>query len=253
MSTDFYDDDLARERERVFNIQLNGGGDSANARDGYIPSSREVPSRPISDLPLTNMARHKQEVDERMVDKAKELERLRSRQAELERERRTLEELRAQQERFETLRRDSKKTLSESLVRLDQERQQADRLIEQLEETRRLFQSRLEEVEGIDEQSWEDERLPDELNRAVVLLESIQDEYRKAIAKLAATRPETAPVPGGRSAPAYPAMRGTPALPPGTGLPSGLRGWLLAGAAFTAPLIAALAIFGLVYALFFAW
>ena len=128
MSTDFYDDDI-------------------------IPSSREIPSRPISDLPLTHMARHKQEVDERMVDKAKELERLRSRQAELERERRTLEELRAQQERFETLRRDSKKTLSESLVRLDQERQQADRLIEQLEETRRLFQSRLEEVDGIDEQS----------------------------------------------------------------------------------------------------
>jgi hypothetical protein len=250
MSTDFYDDDLARERERVFNIQLNGGGDSANARDGYIPSSREVPARPISDLPLTHMARHKQEVDERMVDKAKELERLRSRQAELERERRTLEELRAQQERFETLRRDSKKTLSESLVRLDQERQQADRLIEQLEETRRLFQSSLEEVEGIDEQSWEDERLPDELNRAVVLLESIQDEYRKAIAKLAAIRPDAggAPAPGGRPAPAYPAMR-----TPGAGLPGGWRGWLVAGAAFTAPLIAALVLFGIVYAIFFAW
>jgi hypothetical protein len=253
MSTDFYDDDLARERERAFNIQLNGG-DSANARDGYIPSSREVPTRPISDLPLTHMARHKQEVDERMVDKAKELERLRSRQAELERERRTLEELRAQQERFESLRRESKKTLSESLVRLDQERQQADRLIEQLEETRRLFQSRLEEVEGIDEQSWEDERLPDELNRAVVLLESIQDEYRKAIAKLAAIRPETAAAPGGNHPGAsYPAMRGAPASPGGVNLPSDLRGWLLAGAAFTAPLIVALAVFGLVYAFFLAW
>ena len=251
MSTDFYDDDLARERERVFNIQLNGGGDAA--RDGYIPSSREVPTRPISDLPLTNMARHKQEVDERMVDKAKELERLRSRQAELERERRTLEELRAKQEQFETLRRNSKKALSESLVRLDQERQQADRLVEQLEETRNLFKSRLEEVEGIDEQSWEDENLPDELNRAVVLLESIQDEYRKAIAKLAATRPEAAVAPGGRSAAAFPAMSGGPASASGAGLPADLRGWLLAGAAFTAPLIAALALFGLVYALFFAW
>lgn len=248
MSTDFYDDDLARERERVFNVRLDGGG-AGDARDGYIPSSREVPTRPISDLPLTNMARHKQEVDERMVDKAKELERLRSRQAELERERRTLEELRAQQERFESLRRDSKKTLSESLVRLDQERQQADRLIEQLEETRRLFQSRLEEVDGIDEQSWEDERLPDELNRAVVLLESIQDEYRKAVAKLAAIRPDagSASAPG-RSAPAYPAMRA-----PGGALPGGWRGWLVAGAAFTAPLIAALVLLGVVYALFFAW
>lgn len=248
MSTDFYDDDLARERERVFNIQLNGG--DASSRDGYIPSSREVPTRPISDLPLTNMARHKQEVDERMVDKAKELERLRSRQAELERERRTLEELRAKQEQFETLRRNSKKALSESLVRLDQERQQADRLVEQLEETRSLFKSRLEEVEGIDEQSWEDERLPDELNRAVVLLESIQDEYRKAIAKLAAIRPDAGgvPAPGGLPAPAYPAMR-----TPGAGLPGGWRGWLVAGAAFTAPLIAALVLFGIVYAIFFAW
>ena len=248
MSTDFYDDDLARERERVFNIQLNGG--DASARDGYIPASRDLPSRPIADLPLTHMARHKQEVDEQMVDKAKELERLRSRQAELERERRTLEELRAKQEQFETSRRDAKKTLSESLVRLDQERQQADRLIEQLEETRRLFRSRLDEVEAIDEQSWEDERLPEELNRAVVLLESIQDEYRKAIAKLAAIRPDTpAPSSSGRAAAAYPAMRAA-----GTaGLPADLKGWLLAGAAFTAPLIAALALFGLVYVLFFAW
>lgn len=251
MSTDFYDDDLARERERAFNIKLSGGDDTP--RDGYIPPSREMPARPISDLPLTNMARHKQEVDERMVDKAKELERLRSRQAELERERRTLEELRARQEQFETLRRDSKKTLSESLVRLEQERQQAERLAEQLEETRSLFRARLDEVEAIDDQSWEDERLPEELNRAVVLLESIQDEYRKAVAKLDAIRPGAAAAhaPGGKGAAApYPAMRAPGAA---GGLPADLRGWLMAGAAFTAPLIAALAIFGIVYALFFAW
>ena len=39
----------------------------------------------------------------------------------------------------------------------------------------------------------------------------------------------------------------------GAGLPGGWRGWLVAGAAFTAPLIAALVLLGVVYALFFAW
>ena len=92
MGTDFFDDDLVREREAALKIKLDGESGGAK-RDGHIPSSRDLPSRAVSDLTLTHLARHKQEVTEQMVDKAQELDRLRARQEELEKERRALEEM----------------------------------------------------------------------------------------------------------------------------------------------------------------
>lgn len=252
MSTEFYDDELAREREKALKIKFEGDRDHG-PRDGYIPSSRDVPGRPISDLTLTPLARQKQEVSEQMVDKAQELDRLRARQEELERERRTLEELRAKQERFDHERRETKKRLNESLVRLDKEQQQSERLIQLLDETRRLFRERLGEVEEIDEQSWEDARVPDELNKVLALLEDVGTEYHQALAKLDAVAPGRG---GDRAAAASTAGEegqgfwqktgGWPA-----GCPVGFSGWFRAGVAFTLPLIVALAVLVVIYGMFF--
>ena len=79
MGTDFFDDDLVRERENALKIKLDGESGGV-PRDGNIPSSRDLPNRPVSDLTLTHLARHKQEVADQMVDKAQELDRLRARQ-----------------------------------------------------------------------------------------------------------------------------------------------------------------------------
>jgi hypothetical protein len=70
MATDFFDDDLVREREAALKIKLDDEG-AAIPRDGHIPSSRDLPNRPVGDLTLTHLARHKQEVTEQMVDKAR--------------------------------------------------------------------------------------------------------------------------------------------------------------------------------------
>lgn len=247
MGTDFFDDDLVREREAALKIKLDaesGGG----PRDGHIPSSRDLPNRPISDLTLTHLARHKQEVTEQMVDKAQELDRLRARQEELERERRTLEEMRKKQEAFDTGRRELKGRLNESLVRMEKDQLQAERLVQMLDETRRMFKDRLDEVTALNEEGWTDENLLDELNKALALLENVRSDYNKAVAKIEAVHPQA-------PAAAAPVRPLTFDSAPGIEV-EGAQGfgyWLRSGLAFTLPLMVLLAILFLCGMIFYYW
>jgi hypothetical protein len=242
MGTDFFDDDLVRERESALKIKLDGESGGA-PRDGHIPSSRDLPNRPISDLTLTHLARHKQEVNEQMVDKAQELDRLRARQEELERERRLLEEMRQKQEAFDTGRRELKERLNESLVRMEKERLQADRFAQLLDETRRLFRERLDEVLALKEEDWDDANLLDELNRALVLLEDVRSVYNKAMAKIDAIQPQSVSGPARSERPLTFEEDGL--APAKTA--HGFGYWLRAGLAFTLPLMVLLAIMGLAW------
>jgi hypothetical protein len=242
MGTDFFDDDLVREREAALKIKLDGDG-GGGPRDGLIPSSRDFPTRPIADLPLTHLARHKQEVTEQMVGKAQELDRLRARQEELERERRMLEEMRQKQEAFDTGRRELKDRLNESLVRMEKERIQAERLAQLLDETRRVFRERLDEVVALKEDQWDDANLLDELNKALALLDNIRSDYNKAMAKVDAVQPQSA---GGTD----PAVRSPGLDGPDSAVaraPGGFGYWLRAGLAFTLPLMLLLAVLGLAW------
>lgn len=227
MGTDFVDDDLIRQRQAALKIKLDGEGSKA-PRDGHIPSSREFPTRPVSDISLTPLARHKQEVTEQMVDKVQELDRLRARQEELERERRMLEELRQKHEAFDTGRRELKDRLNESLMRMAKEQMEAERLAQLLDETRRLFRARLEEVEALNEESWPDEQHLDELNKALVLLENIRADYNKSLGRIEAIRPAV-----GSHEPVQTLMAGGP----GGTAAGGWRYWLRAGLAFSLPLM----------------
>ena len=222
MGTDFFDDDLVREREAALKIKLDG--ESGGKRDGHIPSSRDLPSRAVSDLTLTHLARHKQEVTEQMVDKAQELDRLRARQEELEKERRLLEDLRKKQEAFESGRRELKDRLGESLVRMEKDQLQAERLGQMLGETRRAFRARLEEVNAIDAESWTED-----------------------VAKLDAVRPA-----GAGSAVARPLSF---AEEPAAAAPAaqGFGYWLRSGLAFSLPLMVWLAVLLVAWMIFDSW
>jgi hypothetical protein len=241
MGTDFFDDDLVRQREAALKIKLDGEGGAP--RDGFIPSSRDLPNRPVSDLTLTHLARHKQEVTDQMVDKAQELDRLRARQEELERERSTLEEMRKKQEAFDAGRRELKDRLNASLVHMEKERQRTERLTQLLEENRRLFRERLVEVEALNEEAWSDETVLNELNQALILLDNVRADYTKGMAKLEAVHPAgpSAPVPASTLAFGEPAA-GKPAHPFGY--------WLRAGLAFTLPLMAVLVLLVLAWMAF---
>ncbi len=233
MGTDFFDDDLVREREAALKIKLDADRGGA-PRDGHIPSSRDLPNRPVGDLTLTHLARHKQEVTEQMVDKAQELDRLRARQEELEKERRLLEELRHKQEAFDAGRRELKGRLNESLLRMEKDRLQAERYAQLLGETRRLLQERLEEVQALNEEQWADDALLDELNKALALLENVRSDYNKALAKLEAIHPQEA------AGAASPALSFEPVRSAGLDPSRGFGYWLRAGLAFTLPLMVVL-------------
>lgn len=241
MATDFFDDDLVREREAALKIKLDDSG-SGIPRDGHIPSSRDLPNRPVGDLTLTHMTRHKQEVTEQMVGKAQELDRLRARQEELEHERNLLEEMRQKQEAFDSGRRELKDRLNESLVWMEKERLQADRLAHLLDETRRTFRERLDDVNGLKEEDWEDAHLLDELNKALVLLENVRTDYNQALGKIDAIRSQANQDPATMSRMVVDSDR--------TGVAAGAQGfgyWLRAGMAFTLPLMLLLALLGVVW------
>ncbi len=239
MGTDFFDDDLVREREAALKIKLDGDG-TASPRDGHIPSSRDLPNRPVGDLTLTHLARHKQEVTEQMVDKVQELDRLRARQDELERERRLLEEMRQKQEAFDTGRRELKSCLGESLVRMEKERLRAERLTQLLDETRRLFRERLDEVSALNEDSWDDENLLNELNQSLGLLENVRSDFNKAMAKIEAVQP-------GEGGPSVRPAVFEEASAETVGGARGFSYWLRAGLAFTLPLMVLLAVLAVIW------
>jgi vacuolar-type H+-ATPase subunit I/STV1 len=245
MGTDFFDEDLVREREAALKIKLDGDG-GGSPRDGFIPSSRDLPNRPVSELTLTHLGRHKQEVTDQMVDKTQELDRLRARQEELEKERRTLEEMRKKQESFDVGRREIKERLGASLIRMEKDRLQAERLTQLLEETRRMFRERLDEVEALNETEWEDEHLIEELNKSLLVLENARADYNKAMAKIEAIHPQ-APV-GAAAAPRGLTFEDAPSV-----VAEGAQGfgyWLRAGLAFTLPLLAWLTVLALVWMTF---
>jgi len=245
MGTDFFDDDLVREREEALKIKLDGQSGGA-PRDGIIPSSRDLPNRPVSNLPLTHLARHKQEVSEQMVDKSQELDRLRVRQEELEKERRMLEEMRQKQEAFDRDRRELKERLGAGLVRMEKDQLQAERLVELLGETRRLFHLRQEEVLALNEEQWQDEDLLNELSKALGLLEQVRSDYNKAMAKIDAIQPQSSPA-------AAPLAKGLSFENP-SGMagekPQDFRYWLRAGLAFTLPLMALLIVLAVSWMIF---
>lgn len=248
MGTDFFDDDLVRERENALKIKLDGNGAGA-PRDGNIPSSRDLPNRPVSDLTLTHLARHKQEVSDQMVDKAQELDRLRARQEELERERRTLEDMRKKQETFDSGRRELKDRLNESLVRMEKDQLRAERLAHLLDETRRAFRERLDEVAALNEEEWDDAHLLDELNKALALLENVRSDYNQAMSKIAAVQPQASAVGAVSSRPLTFENSSGAALEGG----KGFGYWLRAGLAFTAPLMVWLAVLFLAWLGFYFW
>ncbi len=244
MGTDFFDEDLVREREAALKIKLNGES-GGSPRDGFIPSSRDLPNRPLSDLTLTHLARHKQEVTDQMVDKSQELDRLRARQEELEQERRMLDEMRKKQEAFDTGRREIQDRLTASLVRMEKERVQTERLSQLLEETRRVFREHLEEVEALNETEWDDEHLLDELNQSLSLLENVRSDYNKAMAKIEAIRPQASPA----ASAARPLTFDDAAEGAGSAA-HGFGYWFRAGVAFTLPLMVLLTVLVLAWMAF---
>ena len=180
--TDFFDDDLVARREET---PLSVGGGPA----GMGEQERDEEGAEISSLAISRIARHKEQVAEQVAKASEELEILRQRQADLEREKRELEELRRKQDAFLNGKREMLENLEHNLVALEKEQVRAEQLVGLLSETRAEFKKLLAEIEALDEESWPEDEIRDELTHALAVIEDARMQFNKDMAKIQAVTP----------------------------------------------------------------
>lgn len=242
-SNDFYDDDLIRQRDRVNRIKMGPGDEpAAAARE----AAADDLSRPVADLNLTRMARHKQDVDTQAARAVQEIELLKKRQEQLELEKRDLEEFKRKSEEFERGKREIIANLRRSLATIDRDDIDAQRLQELLQTIRAKFKTILSDLEQIKEQAWPEGSVREELGRALGVIEDARMEYNKAIAKIEAIKSPKSLLPGEPAAPSPLLFEdSTPSLD----LDRSFSHWFKMGLGLSAPLILALVVLFIVHAI----
>lgn len=178
--TDFFDSDLQR--------RVPGKGTGLGQGTDIVGNMKldELPARPISDLNLTRMARHREEVNTQVATAKVEIERMRRRQGELEREKQSLEDLMAKQDQYEQGKQEMAQRLSESMVSLEKLEENAARQTEVYSSLRARFGEYVDELHSINDATWSDEVFRDELNKAVVKIDAIRKEFVKGQAAIEA-------------------------------------------------------------------
>lgn len=185
-NTDYFDDDLVKHRGAPTRIKMGPGGEGAVTE----PGSSEPPARQVSDFNLTRMARHKDQVEESMAQAAQELERLKQRQENLEKEKHVLEDLRRRQSEYERGKREIMEHLNSSLITLEKEELNAEKLLEMVTSTRQRCRTWLAEIDSIDEDQWPEDQFREELSKSLARIEDTRMEYNKALAKIEALSKE---------------------------------------------------------------
>lgn len=177
-STDFFDGDLQRRGPRVGIGQATDVVGKASADD--------LPARPLSDLNLTRMARHREEVNTQVASAKVEIERLRRRQSDLEREKQSLEDLMDKQDQYERGKQEMLQRLSESIVSLEKLEENAARQTEVYSSLRARFVEYAAELQALNDAAWADDSFRDELNKAVASIDAIRREFVKGQAAVEA-------------------------------------------------------------------
>lgn len=181
MGTDFFDDDLGQRRGAVKGSPLGVGGETPVGM-----KADEAAVRPISDLNLTRMARHREEVNTQVASAKLHIERLKLRQGEMEREKHMLEDLLEKQEQYERGKQEMIDRLTESVVSLQKLGENAARQVEIYWATRERFAAALDELHQINDSDWPDDVFRDELNKAVARIDAIRSDFVKAQATVEA-------------------------------------------------------------------
>lgn len=181
MGTDFFDDDLGQRRGAIKTASLGSGGDVP-----VVMKSDETPLKPISDLNLTRMARHREEVNTQVASAKLHIERLKQKQGEMEREKHMLEDLLEKQDQYERGKQEMIDRLTESMISLQKMGEHASRQVEIYWSTRERFSSALEELQQINDSEWTDEVFREELNKAVAHIDVIRNDFVKAQAAVEA-------------------------------------------------------------------
>jgi len=144
------------------------------------------------------------------------------RQAELlEREKAKLEELSRRQEQFDTGRAEMVDKFTGSLVQIQRETDETLKRLEVLKNIQSTFSTYLQELEAINPKEWEAGDLTKELSKAIGAVEDARSVYTKASAQIAVEPLASSPVAEGESSEGG----------------QSFSYWLMAGLAFTLPLV----------------
>lgn len=173
----------------------------------------------------------KRQLPEQVRQTADEIERLRQRQDELERRKQALSEQRRRVEAYEHGRRDILDKLGRSAVMVVREGEQASRMAALCAETGSLFQSLHKEIESIAPDAWAEQDYDKELTKALAQIEAASQAYRKAMDRVNATAWHRGAQEG-----SAPDLGGV--LPATAESPRSFSHWIVAGFAFSLPLIA---------------
>lgn len=230
MAKDFFDQDLVEARA------VRSAPPPAVPETGI---SDELPARTISDLNLTRLAKYREQRVTQQAESAKEMEAIRRRMEDLERERRGLDEETRQVDRFEQSRKEMIERLGQTLIVMEKHEMQAIRLAELYAGTKHRFKEMQEEIRSIKENEWNEARIREEVNRALVLIDDARKEYGKAMARIEAAE---SGAPGGEIG------SGSPDAGPGGAEPRNFGYWVKTGFAFFLPLMAFLLVLGLLAA-----
>ncbi len=224
--TDFFEQNVTDRRS------TKGAGGPA-AMDVVRPVGAEaMPNRPVSDLNLTRMTRHREEMNAQVAGAKLEIEKLKLRQNALEREKQSVEELGQQQALYEEGKQQLIDRLSASLVSLETLEAQAVRMSELYAGARERFGEMRKEVHGINDETWPDQNFRQELGKALVRIDDIRKEYVRTQAVIEAA--------GGPSE-AFKENAPAAGAGPNEALEAaGFGVWLRRGLAFCLPLIVAL-------------
>lgn len=179
---------------------------------------------------VPKLSRQRGKLTEDMVGASEEIERLRLRQEELEKERRELEELATKQSEYERSKREIVEKLQKSIIWIEKEEHQAQRMVEIFTETRTRFRNILNTLTAINESQWPEDAFDVELNKALVTVDLANTDCNKALSRIEASswHKETAGNERGNV---------LDAIGHGAGQDRGFLQWMKIGLALSLPLI----------------
>ncbi len=157
-----------------------GGNSSATV----LSASKDAPTLSVVELPA-----HREEVDSKLEQAREYLLTLRRQQEELERQKSELEELRRKQEEYSRGRAEMIDQLTRSLVTLERQQIESQRLAELSAKTIDAFRDYLDRIQEVSDEDWSSSNVREELSKALGVIENARLEYNRARVKLDCLNP----------------------------------------------------------------
>lgn len=136
-----------------------------------------------------------EDMDQQVREAQKRLAALRAQQEEVERQKQILENLRMKQERFVTGKKEMTDKLERALSSISNELEDTRRRVEDLAQTQRDFEDRLDDLKTFLPERWQRAHIDQELDRALASLGDAEVSYEKGLHRLGTHRPAPQPLP----------------------------------------------------------